>query len=225
MSKFEKTDSGIIIIIGPPGSGKGAMSGDYIEQHSTAQHVSAGDLVRGIRSGEMQSSYSSIVQDSLQKRILMPDETFADIVIERITSSNNDVDLTLLDGFPQQLGDWEHFNKQLSRFRLRIFGAVCLWATEETCVERMKFRGMRNGEYVRNQHSELEEYYRDRYRKYLEKYHILADMFSNKNVTTSVFDVNQNIIDQETRQKVSGNFSKTVNLLIKNNKENEEYEE
>ena len=212
----EKTTSDVIIVSGPPGSGKGAMSGDYIDQHSKAQHVSAGDLVRGIRAGEIESTHSPIVLDSLKKREYMPDETFASIVLEKITA-NPDATLTFLDGFPQQTGDWEYFHDQLEVNRLKMLGAVCLWATEDVCVDRMKFRGMRNGEYVRNQHTELEDYYRDRYRIYMEKHHRLAQMFAGKRVEVKMFDVNQNLIDEETRQRVSKKFANTVLELINKN--------
>lgn len=218
MSEITIPEPGVIIVTGPPGSGKGAMSGDYIDQHSEAQHISAGDLVRSIRAGETESAYSSIVLESLRKREYMPDETFANIVLEKI-AANPSASLTFLDGFPQHLGDWEHFNNQLEVSRLKLFGAVCLWATEDVCVDRMKFRGMRNGEYVRNQHVYLEDYYRDRYRIYMEKHHRLTQMFESKDVEVKIFDVNRNLIDEETRQSVSMKFGKTVLELIDRNKE------
>ena len=207
--------SGIIIVSGPPGSGKGAMSGDYIKRYDYAQHVSVGDLVRGIRAGEIASVYSTVVLDALERRQYMPDEVFAEIVLERI-ATNSDAALTFLDGFPQQDGDWDRFNDRLDASGLRMLGAICLWATEDVCVERMRYRGMRSGEYVRNRHVELEDYYRDRYRAYLEKHHKLAQMFKRRGVDVRMFDVNQNLIDDETRQKVGDKFSNIVSELLDN---------
>lgn len=207
-------ESKIIIVSGPPGSGKSTMSKDYVASKSRVEHISAGELVRKIRLGDVKSSHTQIVEEALQKRIMMPDETFAKIILEKILNAGDKVDLSLLDGFPQQNGDWEHFNDLIKKSGLQIIGAICLTAKEETCVERMKFRGMRNGEEVRNHHTDLEEYYRERYRKYMTKLEQLKQMLVSKNVRTEVFDANSNIMNQEIRREVGYKFNRSINRLI-----------
>lgn len=216
MSNIENTLSDVILIDGPPGSGKGYISGKYIQSNSWVQHVSAGDLIRGIRSGAVESAFTSTVLAYFEKRELLPDDVFGDIVVESIANGGEAINVSLLDGFPQKNGDFERVQDRLAESGKRILGAICLTATIETSVARMAYRGMRPGEEVRRQYvfdedSDEIQYFRKRYLAHQRaREESLMIILESNNVRLEHINVNPDILIEENRVIIVKQFARSV---------------
>ena len=218
MSSAIERLSDVVIIDGPPGSGKGFLSADYLKHHPLTQHISAGQQVRGIRSGEIESEYAPTVLASLAARQYLPDDVFGGIVLEEMTRTPAIIDLTLVDGFPHNLGDLDYVQEKLHESGKSILGAVCLEATLDTCVSRMAYRGMRDGEDVRKNAvfaaTESErEYYAGRYELYIETRTALLDMLLSRNIRLESVDANPDILEPGARQLVQAQFTRGIDNL------------
>jgi adenylate kinase family enzyme len=210
--------SDVVIIDGPPGSGKGFLSGRYLADNPATQHISAGQQIRGIRSGDIESIYTPTVLAHLEARAYLPDEVFGGIILEEMTRKPEVIDLTLVDGFPHVLGDLDYVQEKLGEEGRRILGAVSLDATLDTCLFRMSYRGMRQGEDVRKgavfSESESErEYYAGRYQYYLDARNARIDMLLSRGLQLEQVDVNPNILDDDIRRVVYGQFANSINTL------------
>jgi adenylate kinase family enzyme len=222
MFSFENVLSDVILIDGPPGSGKSYISGKYIKSNPSVQHVSAGDLIRGIRCGAVDSAFTSTVLTYLEKRELLPDEVFGDIVVESIANGGGAIDTSLLDGFPQKNGDFERVQDRLAESGKRILGAICLTATIETSVARMAYRGMRPGEEVRRQYvfdedSDEIQYFRKRYLAHQRaREESLMIILESNNVRLEHIDVNPDILIEENATLFVEQFAGSVANLRDN---------
>ncbi len=218
MSNSPERMSDVIIVKGPPGSGKGYLSGHFIAENPLTQHVSAGELVRGIRSGTIESAYTPTVLANLEAKTYLPDEVFGDIVLEGMSKSPLPIELSLLDGFPHNVNDLDYVQEKLNESGRRILGAVCLEATLDTCVARMSYRGMRKGEDVRKSTifaaSESErEYYAERYAYYLDTRDALIDILMSRGLNLELIDTNPDILEEESRRGVLQQFTGSINNL------------
>lgn len=215
MSNLESALSDVIIIDGPPGSGKGYISDRYIQSNPSVQHISAGDLIRGIRSGAVESAFTPTVLTYLEKRKLLPDEVFGDIVVEGIANGGEAINVSLVDGFPQKKGDLERVQDRLEESGKRILGAICLNATIETSVARMVYRGVRAGEEVRRQHvfdedSDEVQYFRKRYLAYQQVREELMGILEYNNVRLEYIDVDPDILVEESGAIIVKQFAKSI---------------
>lgn len=221
MSNTLERLSDVVIIEGPPGSGKGFLSGNYLKSTPNTQHISTGNQVRGIRSGDIESAYSPEVLACLEAKRYLPDSVFGDIVLEEMVRRPEVIDLTLVDGFPHSSGDFEHVQERLHESGRRILGAVCLDATVETCVFRMGYRGMRQGEDVRKNAifsaTESEkEYYAGRYEFYLASRDEHRGLLENMGLQIARVDANPDILEEENRRIVQNQFTQSINNLRAN---------
>lgn len=210
--------SDVVIIDGPPGSGKGFLSERYLADTPATQHISAGQQVRDIRSGDIESVYTPTVLAHLEARAYLPDEVFGGIILEEMARRPEFIDLTLVDGFPYALGDLDYVQEKLREQSRRILGAVSLDATLDTCLFRMAYRGMRQGEDVRKSaifsESESErEYYAGRYQYYLDARNARIDMLLSRGLHLKQVDVNPDILDEDIRRVVYSQFTNSINTL------------
>ena len=86
-----------LVILGPPGAGKGTQA-DFIVENYKTPHISTGDIFReniktGTELGKKAKSY-------MDKGLLVPDELVIEIVKDRLTKDDVKEGF-LLDGFPR----------------------------------------------------------------------------------------------------------------------------
>src|SRR3989338_1692811 len=120
-----------LILLGPPGSGKGTQSSRLAKEFKLA-HISTGEILReAVRSksylGEKANHYIHTGQ-------LVPDEVMIEIVQERLNALDCKEGF-LLDGFPRTI----HQAEMLEAFT-RIHLVVALKVEEEECVQRLASR-------------------------------------------------------------------------------------
>ena len=95
-----------IILLGPPGSGKGTQS-SHLAKKFSLNHLSTGDILRseivsGSKLGKEASKY-------MNEGNLVPDE----VIIEMVSQKLSVIDSVLLDGFPRTLNQAKALDKEL----------------------------------------------------------------------------------------------------------------
>lgn len=89
----------ILVLLGPPGSGKGTQA-ELISQYYSIPHISTGDFFR--KEIQKKSPLSQELLNYISKGNLVPDELVIETIIS-ILSSNKYPHGYILDGFPRTL--------------------------------------------------------------------------------------------------------------------------
>ena len=88
-----------ILLIGPPGSGKGTQ-GERLAQRLGIEHIAAGDLLRA--EVQHEPPLGKRVSDIMAKGELVPDAVILGLLMPRVLAAA-DANGYLLDGFPRSL--------------------------------------------------------------------------------------------------------------------------
>ena len=130
-----------LIIMGPPGAGKGTQAGRIAERYSIPA-ISTGDIFRtNIKDG---TDLGKKVKSILDAGGYVPDELTNDIVKERLLW----VDAApgfLLDGYPRTPGQVDFLDEVLAAHGHGLDGVVELTVDEDAVVERLLKRAETEG--------------------------------------------------------------------------------
>ena len=122
-----------IILLGPPGSGKGTQAG-YIKKKYNTEHVSTGDILRKeVSSG---SDLGLEAKQYMDSGNLVPDQ----IIIEMVTNYIADIPSILLDGFPRTLEQARAFENKLLNIKKKINHVIYFELSNEIIIERLSKR-------------------------------------------------------------------------------------
>ena len=100
----------IVILLGPPGSGKGTQA-KLLSAKLGIPHISTGDLLReNIAKG---TELGKKMKDYLDAGQLVPDQVVIDMLLERLKRPDTEKGY-LLDGFPRTLAQAEVFDRYLA---------------------------------------------------------------------------------------------------------------
>ena len=122
-----------IILLGPPGSGKGTQAGYIIKKYKT-EHVSTGDILRKeVSSG---SDLGLEAKEYMDSGNLVPDQ----IIIEMVTNYIADIPSILLDGFPRTLEQARSFENKLITLKKNINHVIYFELSNEAIIERLSKR-------------------------------------------------------------------------------------
>ncbi len=124
----------VIILLGPPGSGKGTQA-KRIMQESGIPHISTGDLFRDNISkntelGQKAKSY-------MNKGNLVPDEVVLDMFFDRVSHADCQSGY-LLDGFPRTIPQAEALDKYLQNGTQVV--AINLTVSDDVVMKRISGR-------------------------------------------------------------------------------------
>lgn len=125
-----------MILVGPPGAGKGTQAARLVEAlHVT--HISSGDMFRaavkaGTPLGVEADRYMKLGQ-------LVPDEVTIGMVLERIAQSDC-ANGFMLDGFPRTLPQAEALDRALAQAGVALDAVVLIEVPDELIVERVTGR-------------------------------------------------------------------------------------
>jgi len=166
-----------LILLGPPGAGKGTQAQRLVAKHGIVQ-LSTGDMLRAaVRAG---TPVGARVKDIMDRGDLCPDDLVVAIVGDRIEQPDA-VKGFILDGFPRTVAQAEALERLLAHKHMELDGVVELKVDEnallrriETRVAEMTARGeplrpddnpdvlKTRLEAYRRQTAPLTEYYRDK---------------------------------------------------------------
>lgn len=125
-----------IILLGPPGAGKGTQAAMLVEKYSIPQ-ISTGDMLRiAVTSGTPMGTKAKEYMDAGD---LVPDEVVIGIVRERLQASDC-ADGFILDGFPRTLQQADALKQVLVDLNKQLDAVVSLQVEIEALVARLTGR-------------------------------------------------------------------------------------
>jgi adenylate kinase len=125
-----------LILLGPPGAGKGTQARMLEESFGLVQ-LSTGDLLRGALAAG--SAAGLAAKAVMEKGELVSDEIVLDVLRERLDQPDA-VAGAILDGFPRTTGQADALDSLLAERGARIDAVVSLAVEDEAMVERVSGR-------------------------------------------------------------------------------------
>jgi adenylate kinase len=125
-----------LILLGPPGAGKGTQAQRLVEKHGIVQ-LSTGDMLRAAVKAETPIGLRA--KDIMARGELVPDEVVVGIIEERIQQPDAAKGF-ILDGFPRTVAQAEALEALLSKKRQKLDGVVELVVDDEVLLERIERR-------------------------------------------------------------------------------------
>ena len=125
-----------LILLGPPGAGKGTQAQFLIEEYGIPQ-ISTGDMLRAaVKEGTPMGLKAKACMDAGE---LVPDEVVVGIVRERLQKQDCAKGF-ILDGFPRTVPQADALKDTLEQLGKSIDAAVALTVDTEALVERLAGR-------------------------------------------------------------------------------------
>ena len=125
-----------LILLGPPGAGKGTLA-VYLAKRCSAPHLASGDILRAeIRQG---TDLGQNVQKYMDSGQLVPDDVIIQVMIHRLTQPDC-ADGFILDGFPRTLPQAQALNDRLAKVEASIDVVVYLDTDQEVIISRLAGR-------------------------------------------------------------------------------------
>lgn len=126
----------ILILLGPPGAGKGTQAASIIEKHGIPQ-LSTGDMLRAAVAA--QTPVGKKAQAIMDSGNLVSDEIVAAIVEERIEEDDCEKGF-LLDGFPRTVAQAEMLDAMLVKKERALDAVIELRVDESALLDRLRNR-------------------------------------------------------------------------------------
>jgi len=211
-----------IILLGPPGSGKGTQ-GDFIENRLGFPKISAGDLLR--EAVEKKTSLGLKAKESMDKGELVRDSLIVDLIRQRVRKPDCKDGYTL-DGFPRNISQAE-FLESMDPVQHEV--VIDIKIEDSTAVERLSSRYICNhcnniynikkedfseekkcdrcGGKLIQRHDDKPEVIRKRLSVYHEKTEKLVDYYKKRNVYKEVNG-------ESSREEVFRDISSIINKFF-----------
>jgi adenylate kinase len=166
-----------IVLLGPPGSGKGTQATMLVEQLKLP-HISTGALLRNAaKRGTALGLQAKAITD---KGELVPDDIMSDMIEERL--SRDDVaNGFILDGYPRNVSQAESLDAMLERLNTPADEAIHIDIDPEQIIKRIAKRAKEEG-----RSDDTEETVRNRMRVYEEQTAPVADYYAERGLLTRV---------------------------------------
>lgn len=124
----------IIVLLGPPGAGKGTQCKRVIEKYSLA-HLSSGDILRAERAAG--TELGSKAQSFMDSGGLVPDDVIISMMVTAIKKAGRGC---VLDGFPRTVVQAQELDKSLAKEDKKIDAVVNLVIDDNVVAHRLTGR-------------------------------------------------------------------------------------
>jgi adenylate kinase len=125
-----------IVLLGPPGVGKGTQAKILAEKTGLA-HVSSGDLFRD--NIKNQTELGQLAQSYMNKGELVPDDVTIAMIRDRLSRPDCQAG-AILDGFPRTPAQAEALEKMLAEFGGEVNYVPFINADDEVLIQRLSGR-------------------------------------------------------------------------------------
>ncbi len=125
-----------IILLGPPGAGKGTQAARLVERHGMRQ-LSTGDMLRAAVQAETPTGLK--VKAIMESGGLVPDEIVSSLISDELVALPQTVGL-IFDGYPRTEAQARQLDEILARHRRKIDRVIELAVDEDALVERITGR-------------------------------------------------------------------------------------
>lgn len=189
-----------IVLLGPPGSGKGTQATMLVE-HFGIPHISTGALLR--EAAKKGTELGLIAKEISDKGELVPDDMVLGMLEERLNQPDVEGGF-ILDGFPRNLTQAESLDKVLERLEMLADEAILIDVDAEQIIKRIAKRARKEG-----RTDDTEETVRNRLRVYEEETAPVADFYAERGLLTRVWgagaidDIHQRVLSVLNTKTVS----------------------
>jgi len=138
-----------LILLGPPGAGKGTQAERIVAGFGIPQ-LSTGDMLR--EAVELGTKTGVHAKEIMERGDLVPDDLVVSVVADRLDHPDA-ANGFILDGFPRTLAQAEALDKELYQRGLRLDAVLELRVDESVLIDRVKTRAQQTaarGEVVRS---------------------------------------------------------------------------
>ena len=125
-----------LILLGPPGAGKGTQSARLVEKHGIPQ-LSTGDMLRA--AVKAQSEVGKKAEAIMTAGKLVPDEIVIALIGDRVEAADAKNGF-ILDGFPRNVAQAEALTELLEGKDMTLDAVIELKVDEGQLVRRMETR-------------------------------------------------------------------------------------
>jgi adenylate kinase len=125
-----------LVLLGPPGSGKGTQ-GEQLQEELRLPYYATGDILRAaVRDG---TDLGKQAREYMDRGDLVPDEVMVELIAERVSSADA-ADGFILDGFPRTMAQAEALDGKLSELGRALTAVLLIEVPDEEVVRRLSGR-------------------------------------------------------------------------------------
>jgi adenylate kinase len=122
-----------LILLGPPGSGKGTQ-GERLQEDFRLPYYATGDILRAaVKEG---TDVGKQAKEYMDRGDLVPDEVIIGVIAERLQNEEA-ADGFILDGFPRTLPQAEALDAKMKELRRDITGVLLIDVSEDEVLRRL----------------------------------------------------------------------------------------
>jgi adenylate kinase len=127
-----------LILLGPPGAGKGTQA-ERLQEDFAVAYIATGDILRKAVSDGTELGLTA--KAYMDRGELVPDQVIIGVILEAVGSEAAQ-DGFLLDGFPRNVEQAEALEAALARLDRRLTAVLCIEAPDDEVVRRISGRRM-----------------------------------------------------------------------------------
>jgi len=125
-----------LILIGPPGAGKGTQAERLVEDFDLPYYAT-GDILR--QAVKEETELGKKAKEFMNNGDLVPDDLITDVILDRVDSEEA-ADGFVLDGFPRTVAQAESLEKGLGDRDREVTAALLIDAPDDAVIERLSGR-------------------------------------------------------------------------------------